>query len=90
MSVNDPFVVSAFADKLGGKDAINFIADGHCDFTKALGFEIDRSVWLGGLRTKRFSMLVKDNCIVTLNCEEATALTEISEAKTLLAQVTSN
>ena len=44
MSVNDPFVVTAFAEKLGGKEAINFIADGNGDFTKALGLNFDLSV----------------------------------------------
>ena len=41
MSVNDPFVVSAFAEKLGGKHLVNYIADGNGDFTKALGLEFN-------------------------------------------------
>ncbi len=41
MSVNDPFVVSAFAEKLGGKHLVNYIADGNGDFTKALGLTLD-------------------------------------------------
>ena len=41
MSVNDPFVVSAFAEKLGGKHLVNFIVDGNCDFTKALGLDFN-------------------------------------------------
>jgi len=44
MSVNDPFVVSAFAEHLGGKDLINFMADGNGDFTKALGLNLDLRV----------------------------------------------
>jgi len=44
MSVNDPFVVTAFAEKLGAKDHISFIADGNGEFTKALGLELDLSV----------------------------------------------
>ena len=41
MSVNDPFVVTAFAEYLGGKDLMSFIADGNGEFTKALGLDLD-------------------------------------------------
>ena len=87
MSVNDPFVIKAFAEKLGGGKHINYIADGHCELTNALGLGIDRSVWLGGVRTKRFSMIVKNNEIIKINNEEGTGLTEISDAKTILTQL---
>ena len=41
MSVNDPFVVIAFAEFLGSKHLINFLADGNGELTKALGLEMD-------------------------------------------------
>ena len=41
LSVNDPFVVTAFAEFLGSKHLINFMADGNGEFTKALGLEMD-------------------------------------------------
>lgn len=43
MAVNDPFVITAFADYLNSKNEINFIADGNGEFTKALGLEMDLS-----------------------------------------------
>ena len=43
MSVNDPFVVTAFAEFLGAKARINFIADGNGELTKALGMDMDLS-----------------------------------------------
>ena len=43
LSVNDPFVIIAFAEYLGSKHLINFLADGNGEFTKALGLEIDLS-----------------------------------------------
>ena len=43
MSVNDPFVVTAFADKLDGKQLVNYMADGNGEFTKALGLDFDLS-----------------------------------------------
>ena len=59
MSVNDPFVVTAFAEKLGGKQNINFIADGNGEFTKALGLQLDLSVAQLGVRSKRMSLVIK-------------------------------
>ena len=44
LSVNDPFVITAFAEKLGGKTLVNYIADGNGELTKALGLELDLSV----------------------------------------------
>ena len=44
LAVNDPFVVTAFAEKLGGKQQINYIADGNGELTKALGITLDLSV----------------------------------------------
>jgi peroxiredoxin len=44
MSVNDPFVVTEFARLLGGKNLVNFIADGNGEFTKALDMGLDLSV----------------------------------------------
>ena len=62
MSVNDPFVVTAFAEKLDGNDHVNYMADGNGDWTKALGLDFDLSaVQLGNVRSKRFSMIVKNN-----------------------------
>ncbi len=41
MSVNDPFVVTAFAELLGGRDRVTFIADGNGELTSALGLDMD-------------------------------------------------
>ena len=52
LSVNDPFVVTAFAELLGGKHLINFMADGNGEFTSALNYGMDlTSVQLGPIRT---------------------------------------
>lgn len=64
ISLNDPFVTSVFASHLGGKQQINFMADGNGEFTKALGLEIDRSSAMLSICNKRFSMFIKANQIV--------------------------
>jgi peroxiredoxin len=85
MSVNDPFVVSAFGEYLGGKHLINYIADGNGEFTKALGFDMDLTpVQLGPVRCKRFSMIVKNNRIIDINSEEGAQMTELSDVRRIL------
>ena len=88
LSVNDPFVVTAFAEKLGGKQLINYVADGNGEFTKAVGLSLDLKVaQLGDDRTKRCSMLVSQGQVVELNNEDGPALTEISGADRILEQL---
>ena len=70
MSVNDPFVVTAFAEYLQGRDKLTFIADGNGELTKALGMDMDlTAVQLGPIRSKRFTMIVKDNTVMEVNSE---------------------
>ena len=88
LSVNDPFVVTAFAEKLGGKGHISYIADGNGEFTKALGLQLDLSVaQLGTDRTKRCTMLVKEGVVLEFNNEDGPGLTEISGADRILEQL---
>jgi peroxiredoxin len=85
LSVNDPFVVVAFAELLGGRDKINFIADGNGELTKALGLDFDlTAVQLGPIRSKRFTMIVKNNRITEINSEEGAMLTEKTGALKIL------
>jgi len=87
-SVNDPFVVSAFAEKLGGKHLVSYIADGNGELTKATGLGLDLSVaQLGDKRTKRCSILVKEGQVLNLNNEDGPGLTEISGADRILEQL---
>ena len=85
LSVNDPFVVTAFAEKLGGKQLISYVADGNGELTKALGLELDLSVaQLGNNRTKRCSMIVRQGQVIEMNNEDGPALTEVSGADRVL------
>ena len=88
LSVNDPFVVTAFAEKLGGKGLVNYVADGNGELTKALGLELDLSVaQLGTNRTKRCSMIVKEGVLLEFNNEDGPGLTEVSGADRVLEQL---
>ena len=59
MSVNDPFVVTAFAELLGGRDRVTYIADGNGELSEALGLGMDlTAVQLGPIRSKRFTFFI--------------------------------
>ena len=85
LSVNDAFVMGAWArdQKTGAK--VRMLADGSAAFAQATGLTLDLSSKGMGLRSNRYSMLVKDGKVVTLNIEGPGKF-EVSDAATLLAQ----
>ena len=85
LSVNDPFVMGAWArdQKTDGK--VRMLADGDAAFAKAAGLTLDLTGKGLGLRSNRYSMLVKDGKVATLNVE-APGKFEVSDGATLLAQ----
>ena len=86
LSVNDPFVMGAWSrdQKAGGK--IRFMADGSAEYTRKLGLTLDLTQRGLGLRSNRYSMLVDDGVVKSLNVE-APGKFEDSDAKTMLSQV---
>lgn len=85
LSVNDAFVMDAWGKQQGAGDKVAMIADGSADLTKALGLELDLTPNGMGLRMKRFSMLLQDGVVKTLNVEKPGAF-EVSNAETMLQQ----
>lgn len=85
LSVNDAFVMGAWArdQKTAGK--VRMLADGSADFAKATGLTLDLTARGMGLRSNRYSMLVKDGVVQSLNVEGPGKF-EVSDAATLLAQ----
>ena len=85
LSVNDAFVMGAWArdQKTDGK--VRMLADGDAAFAKATGLTLDLNGKGLGLRSNRYSMLVKDGKVVALNVE-APGKFEVSDAATLLGQ----
>jgi len=86
LSVNDPFVMGAWGrdQKTGGK--VRMMADGSAAYTKKLGLEFDLSARGMGMRAQRFSMLVDDGVVKSLNVESAGKF-EVSGADTILKQM---
>ena len=85
LSVNDAFVMGAWGrdQKTGGK--VRMMADGSADFAKATGLTLDLTARGMGLRSNRYSMLVVDGVVKTLNVEGAGKF-EVSDADTMLRQ----
>lgn len=83
-AVNDVFVMKAWAEATGGKDKIEFLADGSGDFVKALGLTLDASAGGLGLRSQRYAMLVDDGVVKVLNIEDAPGKADISGADALM------
>ena len=88
MAVNDHHVMKAWSESLGGKDKIDFVADGNADYARALGLTVDLSAPGLGTRVKRFSALIEDGVVKTLNFEpEGGKGVQTTGAATILAQI---
>jgi peroxiredoxin len=85
LSVNDAFVMGAWGrdQKTAGK--VRMMADGSAQFTTAVGLTLDRTAAGMGIRSQRYSMLVVDGVVKTLNVE-APGKFEVSDADTMLSQ----
>ena len=85
ISVNDPFVMSAW-NKADGSEDITMIADGNGAFADAVGLGMDASKFGMGKRSQRYSMLVNDGVVEQLNVE-APGEYRASSAEYLLEQI---
>ena len=85
VSVNDAFVMGAWGRDQHTAGKVRMMADGSAEFTKAVGLETDLSAGGMGLRSRRYSMLVVDGVVKSLNIEEKGKF-EVSNAETMLAQ----
>ena len=83
VSVNDVFVMKAWAKDQGISDEVLMLADGNGAFTKALGLDFDGSKFGMGTRSQRYSLIAKDGVVTQLNVEEPGQF-EVSSADYLL------
>ena len=85
VSVNDAFVMGAWGREQHTAGKVRMMADGSADFAKATGLTLDLTARGMGLRSNRYSMLVVDGVVKTLNVE-APGKFEVSDADTMLRQ----
>jgi peroxiredoxin len=87
LSVNDPAVMKAWAKDQGALGKITMIADGSGIYANTLGLTFDGSAAGLGTRAKRFSMLIDDGVVKSLNVEDAPSAFEVSSADKILEQI---
>ncbi|MCF8470384.1 MAG: peroxiredoxin [Parvibaculum sp.] len=87
LSVNDAFVMGAWGKQQGAGDNVTMLGDGNGDFTKALGLDFDGSGFGMGTRSQRYSMLVDDGVVKSLNKEPNPGEAKVSGAETILEQL---
>ncbi|XP_028085874.1 peroxiredoxin-2 [Camellia sinensis] len=69
ISVNDPFVMKAWAKTFPENKHVKFLADGAATYTHALGLELDLAEKGLGTRSRRFALLVDDLKVKVANIE---------------------
>ncbi|KAH9906037.1 Redoxin-domain-containing protein [Xylariomycetidae sp. FL2044] len=87
VSVNDAFVMKAWADQLdpAQESGIRFLADPSGDFTKALDLGFDATAIFGGMRAKRYALVIEDGKVKSIHVEPDNTGTDVSMAEKVLA-----
>ncbi len=86
LSVNDAFVMGAWARDQKAAGKVRMLADGSADFTRKLGLELDLTARGMGVRMQRFSMVVDNGVVKQLNVE-APGKFDVSGAEAMLKQL---
>ncbi|MCP1376071.1 peroxiredoxin [Dyella lutea] len=86
LSVNDAFVMQAWALAQGVPPGLKMLADGNGEFTRALGLELDGSAYGMGLRARRFALVAEDGVVTSL-AVEAPGEFRVSSAEAMLDAV---
>ena len=87
VAVNDHHVMGAWQKFTGGEGRILYLADGNGNFIKALGLETDLSAGGLGMRSKRFSMIVENGKVTSLNIEDSPGQAVVSGAAAMLEKL---
>lgn len=86
LAVNDAFVMGAWGRQLGVQGRIRMLGDGSAAWVRKLGLEMDLSARGMGVRSQRFSVLLRDGVVEQLNIEQPGKF-EVSDAQSLLNQL---
>ena len=83
ISVNDAFVMGAWAKDQNAGDKVMMLGDGGAEFTNAMGLSMDLTKNGMGVRSQRYAMVVQDGVIKDLFIEKPGAF-EVSSAENVL------
>ncbi len=86
-SVNDVFVMGAWAKHTGGEGKVTFLADGSADFAKAMGLTLDLGERGLGTRSQRYAMVVDDGVVKSMAIEASPGQADETSAEKLLAKL---
>lgn len=87
LSVNDAFVMGAWGQQQGAAGKVMMVADGNAELTEKMGLSMDGSGFGMGTRSVRYSMIIRDGAVETLNIEQNPGKAEDSGAENLLSQL---
>ena len=87
ISVNDAFVMGAWGKQQGAAGKVMMVGDGNAELTQKMGLSVDSSGFGMGIRSLRFSMIVRDGVLETLNVEKNPGQAVHSGAENLLSQL---
>ncbi|HEY7549659.1 MAG TPA: peroxiredoxin [Hyphomicrobiaceae bacterium] len=82
-AVNDIFVLTAWARDSGAEGKILMLADGSAEFARKIGLDVDLTARGLGVRSRRYSMIVEDGVVKSLNVEEVPSNHDKSSAALL-------
>jgi peroxiredoxin len=82
--VNDHFVMDAWKEASGAAGKVEFLSDGNGEFAKALDMTFDGSANGLGTRSKRYSMVIDNGVVKTLNVEESPGKVDVTSAENIL------
>ena len=84
VAVNDAFVMGAWGREQRTEGKVRMLADGSGDFARALGLELDLTKGGLGMRSKRYSMLIDNGVVKSLNVEAQPGQVDASGAEAML------
>lgn len=83
-SVNDPFVMGAWANASNAGDAVTFLADGNGDFAHSIDMVLDASGHGLGKRSLRYAMIVDNGTVSWIGVEANPGQADLSSAQAIL------
>jgi glutaredoxin/glutathione-dependent peroxiredoxin len=86
VAVNDVHVMNAWGKHSGCDGKVTMLSDGNGDFARKLGLEVDLAQAGMGKRSRRYSMVVDDGVVKSLNVEDKPGV-NVSGAETVLEQL---
>jgi peroxiredoxin len=85
VSVNDPFVMSAWGNDQKVGSNVVMLADGNGEFTAAMGLPMDGSGFGLGSRSQRYAAIIEDGTVTWLGIEPGPGLNASSAEEVLAA-----